>query len=287
VIDSNTLEHDVIENRFALFGIMLRAQTMARVPGKENAANDRAFWLISRHFGGFSRGGAGNGRWRGTFTPKRGRPIGTAIPNTIRDENRKRGTASMKKSLLMSAAALVIAGPAFAQGTQSPSGGTQMPERAPAPQQSAPAEKMAPHDGQVPPGQSRSRDEFPGTTGQGTTGQATTGQGERSSGSGMPAASSRSPTTGQGAAGTSSNLTADQQTKITASLKQQQAPRATNVNFSIEIGTAIPATVSRAPLPRTVIEVYPAWRGYEYVMVEDEILIIDPATSRIVAIIEA
>ena len=59
------------------------------------------------------------------------------------------------------------------------------------------------------------------------------------------------------------------------------------VNFSISIGTAIPRDIRRSPLPATVIEVYPVWRGYEYIMVEDEILIIDPATMRIVAIIEA
>lgn len=190
----------------------------------------------------------------------------------------------MKKSLLMSAAAIVIAGPVFAQGQgmQGPSSGTQMPERAPSPQQSAPAEKSAPPDAQVPPGQSRSRDELPGTTGQGTT-----GQGDKSPGSSMSPPSSRAPTTGQGAAGTSSSLTTEQRTKITSSLKQEKAPRATNVNFSLEIGTAIPSSVQRAPLPRAVVEVYPAWRGYEYVMVENDILIIDPATSRIVAIIEA
>lgn len=183
----------------------------------------------------------------------------------------------MKTSLLMSAAAIAIAGPAFAQGAQSQ--GTQMPERAPAAQQSAPAEKIAPHDAQVPLGQSRARDAMP----------ATTGQGDKASpgGSAQAPTGRSSPTTGQGAASTSSNLTTEQRSKITASLKQQQAPRVSNVSFSIAIGTAIPASTHRAPLPAAVIETYPAWRGYEYVMVGDEILIIDPATLRIVAIIEA
>ena len=174
------------------------------------------------------------------------------------------------KTLLISAAAVMIAGSAFAQ-----TGSTaQMPERAPNAQQSAPAEKTAPADAQVPPGQSRARDEAPSTTGQGN-----------SSAQVPPGRSS--PTTGQGAAGTSSNLTADQRSKITASLKQPQAPRATNVTFAISIGSQIPSDVKRAPLPATVIDTYPAWRGYEYVMVEGDILIIDPMTSRIVAIIEA
>ncbi len=99
--------------------------------------------------------------------------------------------------------------------------------------------------------------------------------------------STRSPTTGQGAASTSASLTGEQRSKITASLKQQNPPRMNKANFSISIGTAIPRDIRLSPLPATVVDVYPVWRGYEYVMVEDEILIIDPATMRIVAIIEA
>jgi hypothetical protein len=197
---------------------------------------------------------------------------------------------SMRKSLLISAAAVLIASPAFAQGTQ-------MPERAPAPQQSAPAEKTAPgipRDAQVPPGQSRAPDEQLGreTTGQGSSQQGTSQGDKASPGTSSQAPSSpsptgRSPTTGQGAASTSASLTTEQRSKISASLKQQEAPRAKKANFNTDIGTVLPGDIRRAPLPATVIDIYPVWRGYEYVMVDDEILIIDPATSRIVAVIEA
>ena len=202
----------------------------------------------------------------------------------------------MKKSLLISAAAVLIAGPAFSQGTQ-------MPERAPAPQQSAPAEKVAPpvttgqsepkgipHDAQVPAGQSRASDERLGreTTGQGSSERDKPSPGTSSQAPSSPSPTGRSPTTGQGAASTSASLTIEQRTKISASLKQQNAPpRANKVNFNTDIGTAIPGDIRRVPLPATVIDVYPVWRGYEYVMVEDEILIIDPMTLRIVAVIEA
>ncbi|MBZ0141240.1 MAG: DUF1236 domain-containing protein [Pseudorhodoplanes sp.] len=40
-------------------------------------------------------------------------------------------------------------------------------------------------------------------------------------------------------------------------------------------------------MPATVIEVYPAWRGYRFILVGDEIVVVDPGTFRIVAIIEA
>jgi hypothetical protein len=41
------------------------------------------------------------------------------------------------------------------------------------------------------------------------------------------------------------------------------------------------------PLPVQVIEVYPAWRGFEYILVGDQIVIINPRTHEIVAILEA
>jgi len=40
-------------------------------------------------------------------------------------------------------------------------------------------------------------------------------------------------------------------------------------------------------LPRTILEIEPAWRGFEYFMVGDEIVIIDPRSMEIVAIVEA
>jgi len=235
----------------------------------------------------------------------------------------------MKKSLLISAAALLIAGPAFAQGMQGKEG-AQAPERGPAAQQSAPAEKVAPPAAtgqgqprsapdatQVPIGSSRAQDTKgakPETTGQGEKAASsanpqardstpspagakpeTTGQGEKAAPSANPQVRDSTPspadrsqtTTGQGAASTSSSLTGEQRTKISASIKQQHVAPVTNVNFSIAIGTAIPRDVRRMPLPVTVIEVYPAWRGYEFILVGNEILIIDPATLRIVAILEA
>lgn len=181
----------------------------------------------------------------------------------------------MKTSLLVSAA-LLIAGPAFAQSTQ----GAPAPERA---QGAAPAEKMAPPatigqgqsrpDGaRVPLGQSRAPGDMKGSS-------ETTGQGEPPAG--------RSNTTGQGAAGTSASLTGEQRSKISTSIKQQNVAPLTNVSFAIAIGTAIPGDIQRAPLPRSVIDVYPAWRGYEFIMVGGDIVIIDPMTLRIVAIIEA
>jgi hypothetical protein len=60
-----------------------------------------------------------------------------------------------------------------------------------------------------------------------------------------------------------------------------------NVNFSISVGTVVPRSVHVYDLPPDVVEIVPAYRGYKYVVVKDEILILEPSTLRIVAIIDA
>jgi hypothetical protein len=96
-----------------------------------------------------------------------------------------------------------------------------------------------------------------------------------------------SKTTGQGAAGArAANLSTEQRTKISTVIKEKvHVQPLTHVNFSISIGTRVPRDVHFYPLPPDVISYYPAWRGYEFVMVGNEILVIDPATFEIVEII--
>ena len=59
-----------------------------------------------------------------------------------------------------------------------------------------------------------------------------------------------------------------------------------NVNFSITIGTKVPRTVHFHPVPVDIVEVYPAWRGYEFILVGSQLIIVDPADYDIVAILE-
>lgn len=98
-----------------------------------------------------------------------------------------------------------------------------------------------------------------------------------------------SSTTGQGAAGSSgsANLTTEQRSKIVTTIRQTNVKRESNVNFNISVGTVVPRTVTLHPLPAAVIEVYPQWRGYRFVLVGDEIIIIEPGSYQIVAVIDA
>lgn len=95
-------------------------------------------------------------------------------------------------------------------------------------------------------------------------------------------------TTGQGAAGAGGGaLSNEQRTKISTTIKQTNVQPVRDVNFNISVGTVVPRSVSLHALPPAVIEVYPQWRGYRFVLVEDEIVIIEPSSYKIVAVIDA
>jgi hypothetical protein len=95
----------------------------------------------------------------------------------------------------------------------------------------------------------------------------------------------RSQTTGQAGAG--AKLTTDQRTKITTVIRNEHAAPVNNVNFSIAVGTRVPREgVSFRPLPAEVVTIYPEWRGYEYILVRNQILVIDPGSYEIVAILD-
>ena len=223
----------------------------------------------------------------------------------------------MRKTKLLSTVAMALVlgtGAALAQGM-----GKEPPERAPAAQQSAPAEKVAPS---IKAGEQKS----PQTTGQAapdskTTGKGneTTGQSPKSQATDKPGAmdkdkssapngksdirsnseqngaasksnqtteQNRSTTTGQGVAAGSAKLSTEQRTKITSIIKQRKV-EPTKLSVSVSVGTRVPASVHLYPLPIEVLEVYPAWRGYEYILVGDQIVVINPRSHEIVAIIEA
>jgi hypothetical protein len=221
----------------------------------------------------------------------------------------------MRNTLLASTSAIALlvgTSLAFSQGMQ-----RESPSPAPNAQQSAPAEKIAPAPGAG--GNTQQRAPESGTTGQGSPrmeqdrpqgAQAPSGTREGqdrmksgdpkgsapaardSKSNDKPGTSSQAPsrdqnTTGQGAAGASGNLTSEQRTKITTTIKQTNVRPVTNVNFNVSVGTVVPRSVTLHALPPTIVEVYPAWRGYRFILVADEIIIIEPSTYKIDAVIDA
>jgi hypothetical protein len=87
--------------------------------------------------------------------------------------------------------------------------------------------------------------------------------------------------------GAPATLSAEQHAKIWSTLRGEKAERLTNVEFPTTVGGVIPGTVHLYRLPVSIVEYAPQYRGFEYILVGDEILIVDPRTLRIVAVIAA
>jgi hypothetical protein len=95
----------------------------------------------------------------------------------------------------------------------------------------------------------------------------------------------RTTTTGQAGAG--ARLTTEQRTRISTVIRDQHVAPVNNVNFAISVGTRVPREIGFHPLPQEIVTIYPDWRGYEFFLVRDEIVVVDPRTLEIVAVLPA
>jgi hypothetical protein len=91
-------------------------------------------------------------------------------------------------------------------------------------------------------------------------------------------------TTGQAGAG--AKLSGEQRTRITTVIKEQHIRPVEHVNFAISIGTHVPRDVGFHPLPAEIVTIYPDWRGYEMFLVGDQIVVVNPRTLEIVAVLD-
>ena len=104
-----------------------------------------------------------------------------------------------------------------------------------------------------------------------------------------PAADTKTTTTGaaaSGGAGAAAAPPAEKRGQIATAIKQEKIPAVTNVNFNVSIGTRVPSTVRFHPIPSRIVEIYPQWRGYHVIYVNNRYVIVRPNTYEIVYIIE-
>jgi hypothetical protein len=109
-------------------------------------------------------------------------------------------------------------------------------------------------------------------------------QGERNEG--------RTTTEGREGGGSQTNvnvqLSQEQRIRIhDVIVKEHNAPRVGNVEFSLDVGTRVPRSVHLVTVPSSIVEIEPVWRGFDYFLVRDEIVIVNPRTMEIVAVIPA
>ena len=107
-------------------------------------------------------------------------------------------------------------------------------------------------------------------------------------GQGKAGASGNERGQSRGSGRTSVQLSQDQRSRIQAVIGKDHAPRFSgSEHFDITVGARVPRDVHVAVLPEDIVSVVPEYRGFDYVLVGDSILIVDPVTLEIVAVIPA
>jgi hypothetical protein len=82
----------------------------------------------------------------------------------------------------------------------------------------------------------------------------------------------------------SATLSPDQKTKLHGLITVR---RIDDVDFALSVGTRVPDTVTFYDVPEPIVDILPQYRGFEYIVVKDELVIIDPDTLEIVAVLPA
>ncbi|HEV3158911.1 MAG TPA: DUF1236 domain-containing protein [Xanthobacteraceae bacterium] len=83
------------------------------------------------------------------------------------------------------------------------------------------------------------------------------------------------------------SLNDQQRTQIRETvINSRGAPRASNVDFSVNVGTVVPrGHIHLVRVPETLIRIEPRWRHYLYFVYNDEIVIVDPRSMRIIDVL--
>jgi hypothetical protein len=127
------------------------------------------------------------------------------------------------------------------------------------------------------------RPEQPGTAGeQNRTGGAQMGQAPNRQGPAGTRTGGNVQTTGK------TNIPHDKAAQVAQTLRASGAAQTSpNINASeVSIGASLPGEVVINPLPLAIVALVPEFRGYDYFVFGDEVVIVDPATREVVEIIE-
>lgn len=98
-----------------------------------------------------------------------------------------------------------------------------------------------------------------------------------------PSQSTKQAADKSGAAST--KLSETDRAKVFSTLKSGRHASRQNVNIQVSVGERLPPRLHSRALPSTIVRTMPQFRGYEYVMIRDEIAIVRPGTREVVEVI--
>lgn len=85
------------------------------------------------------------------------------------------------------------------------------------------------------------------------------------------------------------SMSQEQRTRVSARFEQRidrmNIRPLSRSNISVSIGVGVPSSVRLYDVPSDIVAIYPRFRGYRFVVVEDEIVIVEPRSRKIVTVI--
>ena len=84
---------------------------------------------------------------------------------------------------------------------------------------------------------------------------------------------------------TSSNIDERQRTEVVNRLRRDRSALSTNINVNVNVGVRLPSRARVRPLPQDIVRIMPRYRGYQYTVVQDEVVIVEPRTRKVVEVI--
>jgi hypothetical protein len=77
-----------------------------------------------------------------------------------------------------------------------------------------------------------------------------------------------------------------QRTQIIDRLRRERSASNENINIRVNVGERLPANVRPRPLPPDIVRIAPQYRDYEYTVVDNRFVIVDPRSREVVDIID-
>ena len=80
-------------------------------------------------------------------------------------------------------------------------------------------------------------------------------------------------------------LSPEQKQTIYTSISNQKQKETAPPTFRAAIGVVVPSSIELQPLPKTIVELIPDLRDFEYAMVANQVLLVDPKNKQVIEII--
>jgi hypothetical protein len=80
-------------------------------------------------------------------------------------------------------------------------------------------------------------------------------------------------------------LAPEQRDRFVSAIRRDHVATSEHVDFALNVGVAVPGRYHYYPLPEDIVSFVPEYRGYDYFIADEQIVIIDPATHEIVDVI--